>query len=67
MRSPQTGARTRVPRPPPVELDAEGQALRERFRAFRTQAVKKNYMGLHPYNPLKRTYLALVQRPRESF
>jgi hypothetical protein len=70
MRSPQTGARTRVPRPPPVELNAEGQALRERLRAFRafcTQAVKKNYMGLHPYNPLKRTYLGLVQRPRESF
>ena len=43
MRSPQTGARTRAPRPPPVELDAEGQALRERLRAFRTQAVRKNY------------------------
>jgi hypothetical protein len=26
-----------------VELDAEGQALRERLRAFRTQAVRKNY------------------------
>ena len=67
MRSLQTGARACVPRPPPVENDAEGQALRERLRAFRTQAVKKNYKGLSPYNPLKRTYLGLVQRPRESF
>jgi hypothetical protein len=40
MRSPQTGARARAP-PPPVELDAEGQALREWLRAFRTQAVRK--------------------------
>jgi hypothetical protein len=29
MRSPQTGARARAPRLPPVELDAEGQALRK--------------------------------------
>ena len=43
MRSPQTGARVRAPRPPPVELDAEGQALRKRLRTFRTQAVRKNY------------------------
>jgi hypothetical protein len=43
MRSPQTGTRVRAPQPPPVELDAEGQALRERLRAFRTQAVRKNY------------------------
>ena len=43
MRSPETGAHTRAPRPPPVELDAEGQALRKRLRAFRTQAVRKNY------------------------
>jgi hypothetical protein len=42
MWSPQTGARTRAPRSPPVELDTEGQALRERLRAFRTQAVRKN-------------------------
>jgi hypothetical protein len=41
MRSPQTGARTRAPRPPLVELDAEGQTLRERLHAFRTQAVRK--------------------------
>ena len=26
-----------------VELDAEGQALRERLRTFRTQAVRENY------------------------
>jgi hypothetical protein len=26
-----------------VELDAEGQALRERLLTFRTQAVRKNY------------------------
>ena len=25
------------------------------------------YQGSPPYNPLKRTYLGLVQRPRESF
>jgi hypothetical protein len=43
-RSPQTGARARAPRPPPVKLDADGQALRERLRAFRTQAVRKNYI-----------------------
>jgi hypothetical protein len=43
MRSPQTGALAHAPRPPPVELDAKGQALRERLRAFRTQAVRKNY------------------------
>jgi hypothetical protein len=70
MRSLQTGARACVPRPPPIENDAEGQGIRERlraFRAFRTQAVKKNYKGLPPYNPLKQTYLGLVQRPRESF
>ena len=49
MRSPQTGARAHAPRPPPVELDAEGQALRERFRAFRTQAMRKNYkVSTHP-------------------
>ena len=41
MRSPQTGVRTRAPRLLPVELDAEGQTLRERLRAFRTQAVRK--------------------------
>jgi hypothetical protein len=28
----------RSPRPPPVEIDAKGQALSERLRAFRTQA-----------------------------
>jgi len=39
----QTGMYTRAPRLPPVELGAEGQALRERLRAFRTQAVRKNY------------------------
>ncbi|GMI41525.1 hypothetical protein TrCOL_g11341 [Triparma columacea] len=38
MRSPQTSARVHVPWPPPVELDAEGQALRKRLRTFRTQA-----------------------------
>jgi hypothetical protein len=43
LRSPQTGARGHAPRPPPVELDAEGQALRERLRTFRKQAVRKNY------------------------
>jgi hypothetical protein len=43
MRSPETGAHTRAPRPPPIELDAEGQALHERLRTFRTQAVRKNY------------------------
>ena len=43
MRSPQTGRRAHAPRPPPIELDAEGQALRKRLRAFRTQAVRKNY------------------------
>jgi hypothetical protein len=32
----------RAPKPP-VELDAEGQALRERLRVFRTQAVRKHY------------------------
>ena len=42
MRLPQTGARAHA-RPPLVELDTEGQALRERLRAFRTQAVRKNY------------------------
>ena len=31
------------PWPPPVELDAEGQALSERLHVFRTQAVRKNY------------------------
>ena len=41
MRSLQTGTRARAPRPPLVELDAEGQALREWLRAFRTQVVKK--------------------------
>ena len=43
MQSPQTGAHVRAPRPPPVELNAEGQALRKRLRAFRTQAMRKNY------------------------
>jgi hypothetical protein len=43
MRSPQTGVRVCAPRPPPVELDAEGQALHKRLRTFRTQAVRKNY------------------------
>ena len=42
-RSLQTGTHTRAPRPPPVELDAEGQALHKRLRTFRTQAVRKNY------------------------
>ena len=28
---------------------------------------EENYKGLPPYNPLKRTYLGLVQHPRESF
>jgi hypothetical protein len=41
MRLPQTGACACVLRPPPIELDAEGQALRERLRAFRTQALRK--------------------------
>ena len=41
MRLPQTGVCARAPRPPPVELDAEGLALRERLHAFRTQAVTK--------------------------
>jgi hypothetical protein len=35
MRSPQIGARARAPWPPPVELDAEGQALREQLRALK--------------------------------
>jgi hypothetical protein len=39
----QTGVCTRTPQLPPVELGAEGQALRKRLRAFRTQAVRKNY------------------------
>jgi hypothetical protein len=39
MRSPQTGVRARAPRPPPVELDAEGQTLRERLYAFRLKRV----------------------------
>jgi hypothetical protein len=43
MRSPQTGARTRAPQPPPVKLVTNGQALRERLHAFRTQEVRKNY------------------------
>jgi hypothetical protein len=43
MRSPQTGARVRAPWLSPVELDAEGQAIRERLHVFRTQAVRKNY------------------------
>ena len=51
MRSPQTGARACAPRPPPVELDAEGQALRERLRAFRTQAVKKTTRVFPPTTP----------------
>jgi hypothetical protein len=67
MRSPQTGARAHAPWPPPVELDAEGQALRERLRVFRTQAVKKNYKGLPPCDSLNRTYLGLVQRPHDCF
>ena len=56
MRSPQTEPTQwpetdpmRSPRPPPVELDAKGQALSERLHAFRTQAVKKNYkVSTHP-------------------
>ena len=43
MQAPQTGMRTRASRPLPVELGAEGQALRERLRAFRTQDWRKNY------------------------
>ena len=43
MRLLQTSVCTRAPRLPPVELGAEGQALRKRLRAFRTQAVRKNY------------------------
>ena len=43
MRLLQTGMFTRAPRLPPVELGAEGQALHKRLRAFRTQAVRKNY------------------------
>jgi hypothetical protein len=39
MRSPQTGVRACAPRPPPVELDAEGQALRERLLAFRLKRI----------------------------
>ena len=41
MRSPQTGARACALQPPPLKLDADGQALRERLCAFRTQAMKK--------------------------
>ena len=41
MQLPQTGAHVRAPRPPPVELNAEGQALREWLRTFRTQVVGK--------------------------
>ena len=41
--SPQTSARVRAPRPPPIEHDADDQSLRERLRAFRTQAVRKKY------------------------
>jgi hypothetical protein len=51
MRSLQTGARACVPRPPPVEKDAEGQALRERLRAFRMQAVKKTTRAFPPTTP----------------
>ena len=57
MRSPQTNARAHVPRPPPVELDAEGQALRERLRAFRTQAVSKNTKFHHALPRLSRSPL----------
>ena len=42
MRALQTGAHKHVPWAPPVELNAEGQALRERLPAFRTQALGKN-------------------------
>jgi hypothetical protein len=67
MRLPQT-ARARAPRPPLVELDAEGQALRERLREFRPhKGGEKNYKGLPPCDSLNRTYLGLVQRPHESF
>ena len=43
MRLPQTGTPAHALRPSPVELGVEGQALRKRLRAFRTQAVRKNY------------------------
>ena len=59
MRLPQTGARAHA-RPPLVELDTEGQALRERLRAFRTQAVRKNYKASTrppPTIPLSRRVL----------
>ena len=51
VQSPQTGVHTRAPRPPPVELDAEGQALREWFRTFRTQAVIKTTRVSPPATP----------------
>ena len=35
----------------PIELVAEGQALRERLRAFRTQAVRKNTRVSPPLTP----------------
>ena len=51
MQSPQTGARAGAPQPPPVELDAEGQALREWLRTFRTQAVIKTTRVSPPGTP----------------
>jgi hypothetical protein len=46
-----------APRPLPVELDAEGQALRERLRAFRTQAVGKTTKFQHALPRLFRSPL----------
>ena len=51
MRSPQTGVCARELRPPPVEHDAEGQALRKRLRAFHTQAVTKTPRVSPPATP----------------
>ena len=63
MRSPQTGPRMHEPRSPPVELDAKGQAFRKQLRAFRTQAVRKNYkvsMRLPTTLPLSPTVFKCV-------
>ena len=44
-------ARAHAPWPPPVELNAEGQALRERLRAFHTQAVRNTTRVPPPATP----------------
>ena len=81
-RSPETGVRVHAPRPPPVELDAEGQALCEQLRTFRTQAVSKNTKFHRALPQLSRSPLEyqnvlffsssqltthLVRRPRDHF